>query len=240
MAASGWMDGGSGAASSLADREAVARRKRERRDETRRFAVEAAQICSSLIGFWFCKLKNAETWTVGRRRYGSFLSICFEGRQETGRKEASSSAPLIHSLPRSSWRCSTPSFRRPPAPARFINGSFSLSVFPSRSPFPTLSPSSAAAGCKIECHGLKTALENVSIVNCSRRSYKMSRRRSPQPPPSSSPSRSCGRLPASYVPRTLASFSQGPSSVRLSVGKKGRWGKIFHASYAREVWPMKL
>ena len=86
----------------------------------------------------------------------------------------------------------------------------------------------AVAGCEIECHGLKTALENVSIVNCSRRSYKKSRRRSPSPSRRLRPFR---RL----IPRSRPS-----PRVRLSIGKKGRWKKIFHASYAREVWPMKL
>ena len=43
------------AASSLADKKAAAREARQ--GELRRMA---AQICFSLIGFWFCKLKNAD------------------------------------------------------------------------------------------------------------------------------------------------------------------------------------
>ena len=93
----------------------------------------AAQICSSLIGFWFCKLKNVD----GRATLAFSEAACMlgkkwqAGRQETGRKKASSSSPLTHSLTHSLTLGGATLFNPfLSSPARFINGSFSLSVFP--------------------------------------------------------------------------------------------------------------
>ena len=146
-------------------------------------------------------------------------------RAESGEEEG-----VIELAPRSltrslrhSWRrCSTfnpfLSSRRLP---RFINGSFSLSVFLSLHP----TPRRAVAGCEIECHGLKTALENVSIVNCSRRSYKKSRLRLRHPAVADDASYLARSLPRVLLPWSVVSSARRPSSACPLAKREG--GKRF-------------
>ena len=98
------------------------------------------------------------------------------GRKRGGRRRHRVRPSLTHSLTHSVTLGgvvprSTPSF---PLVASLVI-LMALFLFPF--PFLPCTLRRAVAGCEIECHGLKTALENVSIVNCSRRSYKKSRRR---------------------------------------------------------------
>ena len=216
------MEGGreATAASSLADRKAAAREARQ--GELRRMA---AQICFSLIGFWFCKLKNADgrATLAFSEAMSELVKKLRAGNEEAGRKKASSSSPLAHSLAHSVTLGgvvprSTPSF---PLVATLVL-LMALFLFPFSFPY-TLRR--AVAGCEIECHGLKTALENVSIVNCSRRSYKKSRLRLRHPAVADDASYLARSLPRVLLPWSVVSSARRPSSACPLAKREG--GKRF-------------